>query len=227
MNEKFEDRLIELAFGDMNESDAMQLERELSQSKEASQALEELRAFKLDLSRLKEIPAPQLSTERLRDRILNEGLRPSRGVPWLVRLWAPTTAVAAFALAFFMMQNRTASVVEPSLVARLDASKPMLDVKPFEARGEPSSSVVNKEPVAVQIASNTRFKRPVRKSARRPRQDTVVAAVSDSTKEAVVMMAMMASEAGKAKEEATSAPTAAMDSAVSFGGGAGATVNAS
>lgn len=100
MNRKFEDRLVRLAFGDMDAEEAARLEAEAQTDSYGAHRLAEYRRLKGDLARLKEVPADQLSTERLRDAILARGLRPeperpsTGGLGWI---WMP---VAACVLAF-------------------------------------------------------------------------------------------------------------------------------
>lgn len=121
-----EDLIQALAFGELTDAERATVERDPSVTKEVN----EWNSMKLDLYRLREVPAPQLSTERLRDRILNEGLRPQRRFSWAA-LWAPATALAAFAFAYIISANRVP-----------DVNPIVVDSRPTQ----PVASAVFKEP---------------------------------------------------------------------------------
>lgn len=101
MNRRFEDKLAELAFGDLSPEEAAKLEREMGADPKAMAALSTYREMREGLKGLSEVPEDQLSRERLRDAILTQGLKPAP-VPapanrsWL---WMPATAcLLGFAL---------------------------------------------------------------------------------------------------------------------------------
>lgn len=97
MNGKFEERLARLAFGDITPEEARRLEQEAQGNPDAARVLMEYRAMRDGLRGLgADVPADQLSKERLRDAILGQGLRPA---PEPARtswnwIWMPTVACA-------------------------------------------------------------------------------------------------------------------------------------
>lgn len=103
MKRKLEEKLSRFAFGDLESAEAARLEAEIAGDAEALEALATYRAMRVDLQALgAEIPTHQLSTERLRGALLDQGLRTApkkAGYGWL---WAPTAVAAmAFGLVFF------------------------------------------------------------------------------------------------------------------------------
>lgn len=103
MNKKLEEKLAMLAFGDLSPEETMGLERELSRDPEAGLILRQYRDMRTGLKALHEIPEHQLSTERLRHAVLNQGLKP-KARPQLGWLWMPTVA-AAFAFGIMFMRD--------------------------------------------------------------------------------------------------------------------------
>lgn len=100
------DKLVEAAFGDRDRADLGTLSAE--EIRELAQ-LEELRAT---LPRLNKIPEPQISTERLRDAILAQGLKPQPTRSSNSWMWTPA---AAFAMAFAIFFLRPKASVEPQI----------------------------------------------------------------------------------------------------------------
>jgi len=134
MNGKFEDKLTRLAFGEMSAEEAARLETQAKTDPAAARRLAEYRLMRSDLQALKEVPEDQLSKERLRHAILNQGLRPeptsgggNRG--WL---WMPALA-CALTFAYAAM-TRTHTNVEPTIVAEKSpaASQPSLTLPSSE-----------------------------------------------------------------------------------------------
>jgi hypothetical protein len=115
MNRKFEDNLLRLAFEEISPEEAAELEREARQDPDALLALTQYRSLRAGLKDLAEIPAEQLSKERLRDAILARGLEhkkaPQRGIGWA---WMPLTAAA---LAVVFMNFRPHAPVDPRVMA--------------------------------------------------------------------------------------------------------------
>lgn len=113
MNRKIEDKLIELAFGDLDSHEGARLEAIAAADPEAREALEAYRAMRFGLRDLSEVPADQLSKERLRNAILGQGLKPaSARSPWREWLWMPAAAcLVAFGLMVFR-QNQTVGTPE-------------------------------------------------------------------------------------------------------------------
>lgn len=110
MNGKFEEKLAQLAFGDISSEEAARIEAQVHKNPEAARRLAEYRDMRGGLRAMADVPEHQLSNERLREAILARGLnsqpvedRPARrgfGAGWV---WMP---VAACALGFFLISTR-------------------------------------------------------------------------------------------------------------------------
>jgi hypothetical protein len=108
MNRKYEDQLIELAFGDMTPEEARRLEEQALADPEAARALQTYRDVRDGLRAMAVVPEHQLSNERLRDAILARGLDNKKKESSRTWWWMPVGAMAmAFALVF--MRNNTAT----------------------------------------------------------------------------------------------------------------------
>jgi hypothetical protein len=198
MNGKFEERLARLAFGDLTPEETQRLEREALGNPDAARVLMEYSAMRDGLRSLgADVPADQLSKERLRDAILGQGLRPVAPEPtrpvwnWL---WMPTVACAiAFGIVTVRNNMPAQGGQEPMIV--MDDAK----TDPFEANLTPPSTVadlmpapqpekvekvveVAKKPV-VTLAKNTppaeAPRRPRRKSRKAPAVDLGLLAKAD------------------------------------------------
>jgi hypothetical protein len=116
MNRKFEDKLVELAFEDLEPAEATRLEQEARHDPEAAEALYAYRELREGLRSLGEVPEDQLSKERLRDAILGRGLQPTP--PRRNWVWAPAAACAMLAAAFLLLvRPGEAPTSEPMFVA--------------------------------------------------------------------------------------------------------------
>jgi hypothetical protein len=104
MRQKDEDRLLKDVFGELSEKDAQELEHWLRTDAKASRTRQEFAAIRDGLKGLRDIPEPQISAERVRDAILNQGLRPSRR-PLMSRLWVPSASVMLAALGFVYLSG--------------------------------------------------------------------------------------------------------------------------
>jgi len=137
MNGKFEEKLAQLAFGDLSPEEAAQVEAQVARNPEASRALSEYRDMCGGLRSLAAVPEHQLSNERLRNAILTQGLRakpveqPSKrsNLGWV---WMP---VMACALGFGLITMRNRPVGDPHIViqgngmglaSNLNLTQPML-----------------------------------------------------------------------------------------------------
>jgi hypothetical protein len=103
MNGKFEEKLAQLAFGDLTPSEANRLELEADKDPEARRALMLYKDMREGLRSLADVPEDQFSKERLRDAILKQGLKPTPSRPLSNRswLWMPVAACAiGFGLVF-------------------------------------------------------------------------------------------------------------------------------
>lgn len=112
-----DDFLIELAFGDRNDPEAL---RQLESDPGSAKELKLYQEMRDGLKQLRDIPDMQMSGERLRDAILREGLRPvHEPAPTSFRwLWFAAPVAAAALFAFFAMRP-TSLEVKPS-IAQVD-----------------------------------------------------------------------------------------------------------
>lgn len=122
MERNYEDKLMDLAFGELNPEEAARLEARMEAEPNAARDLAFTRTMREDLLALsRDVPADQLSKERLRQAILGNGLHPMPmrrplGLGWL---WAPATAfVAAFVLVLLRSQSG-----EPAYVAKTERTE--------------------------------------------------------------------------------------------------------
>jgi len=115
--------MIDLAFGEFSETEAVELETRASADPIAAKQLQELRSLKSDLKALSDIPPHQLSNDRLRDAILGQGLKPKSVFDWSW-IWMPALSCTLVAGLLFGLRHRpsaelnfvgpqVASTVEP------------------------------------------------------------------------------------------------------------------
>lgn len=109
MKKRLEEKLAMFAFGDLSPEETTQLEKEVAGNREAMLVLEEYRGMRSGLKAMGDIPEHQLSTDRLRHAILNQGLKP-KSRPQIGWLWMPATA-AALAFGIVMVRNANRSVL--------------------------------------------------------------------------------------------------------------------
>lgn len=117
MNYRDED-LIKLAFGELDETEAETLRKELAADAAASSQIGEYNWIKEGLSDLRPVPPMQYSTERLRDAILGEGLNVRKRNPLaLILAWTPAGAfgVAAVITGVMLMRTGPESLVPANL----------------------------------------------------------------------------------------------------------------
>jgi len=147
MNKKTEDQLVRLAFGDLTPEEAARLQNETARQPEAAQTLDTYRRMKEELRSLAEVPADQLSKERLREAILARGLseRPApRQASWL---WMPAAAaVLAFAIVFARGHNGRTNA--PVAVLGGDSHSGMVATNLPNFKPKLPSSVKTNTPVA-------------------------------------------------------------------------------
>lgn len=157
MNGKFEEKLAQLAFGDLSPEEAALVEAQVARNPEASRALAEYRDMCGGLRSLAAVPEHQLSNERLRNAILTQGLRTKPvepaskgfGAGWL---WMP---VAACVLGFGLITLRNKPAGDPQIVMQTNAGA-------MATNFTPSSSVsadFNRQ--NSHIATNPPEKKPV------------------------------------------------------------------
>jgi hypothetical protein len=107
MRKRFEEDLSKLAFGDLDAEEARRLEMRTLSDPEASQTFQTYCRMKEELRSLaQDVPADQLSKERLREAILNRGMKdqpPRTAKPtWI---WMPAMA-AVLAFGFMFVKGR-------------------------------------------------------------------------------------------------------------------------
>ncbi len=122
MNRKREEELIRLAFGDLSGADADQAVNNASNDPAAAETLRAYRQLRTELKSLGTVPAPQMSKEMLRDRLLVAGLKPGRtGWGWA---WGFAPLAAGILGFVFMARGNTEAPRIPSSgVAMVTATK--------------------------------------------------------------------------------------------------------
>jgi hypothetical protein len=149
MKRKLEDLAAKLAFDELEAAEVEKLRRLATDDAETERAVREYAAMREDLKRLGErTPEPTLSTERLRDAILKDGLeqrekRPGRpGFSWV---WAPVaTAVLAYAFASYVHRQAPPSVAgQPSIVGE-QVQEPKTDLNPPPIAQSPTPQIADK-----------------------------------------------------------------------------------
>lgn len=122
-----EDKLIELAFGDLSPTEAEALRAGAEADPRKAQALQLYSEMRKGLTALRDVPEMQLSCDRLRDAILAGGLKESRRSSWG---WFAVPAVVV-AGAFFLtlsLQQRNSGTLPLTGVATLsDAEVSLFD----------------------------------------------------------------------------------------------------
>jgi hypothetical protein len=179
MNGKFEEKLAELAFGDLSPEDAKRIEAQAMADPEAARALIEFRTMRSGLKDLHDVPEDQMSKERLRDAILAQGLKPQpeRSPSPFGWLWMPATA-AVLAAAFMLMRGGPS--VEPTIVvdnSSVPDQRVALNTKPSvsDPVETPKVAVVRKPVVKTEPTTTVvRRERPRRKrKAMEPKMEFV------------------------------------------------------
>ena len=118
MKRKFEEKVAQLAFGDLSAEEAAKLEQEVGGNPEALRALSQYKDMREGLRSLAEIPEDQFSKERLRDAILTQGLKPVPTRPasphsWL---WMPGVACTLGFVLMFGVNRLHHRSVPPNIV---------------------------------------------------------------------------------------------------------------
>ena len=161
MNGKFEEKLTQLAFGELSPKEAARVEAQASKDPEALRMLNSYRGMKSGLSDLTEIPEDQFSKDRLRDAILTQGLKPkavdrSGGWNWL---WMPTAAcvLAAGLMMFGPFGSRSnepvVAINDGAVASTLLAQSPLIKSFDFSPKEVKPTPVIKKNPV--RVAMNT------------------------------------------------------------------------
>ena len=93
MKRRDEDRLIDLAFGELSSTEAERVQQELAADPGQQGKLRSYAEMREGLASLRDVPEMQMSCDRLRDAILAGGLKEPRSPIWT---WAAVpVAVAA------------------------------------------------------------------------------------------------------------------------------------
>ncbi len=121
MKKRLEDQLLELAFDPRQDSIPAEIEADPA----AHMRLNEYRTMKSALGQLRDIPEHQLSTERLREALLHQGLKRRFQFPWQLTAYG-SVACAVVVCAFF-----TSKVFRPVQQTPSSASpRNVVDVTP-------------------------------------------------------------------------------------------------
>lgn len=173
MRKRIEEELAKLAFGDLEADDAKRLELRKLGDPEAARAFETYARMKEELRALSsEVPADQLSKERLREAILTRGLRErplaASRLSWT---WVPVAAALAFGLLFLKgwmpdAPSSGAMVVDNSTSIATPPIPGVGVVRPDPIEGAPSGNSrakVFSESAPTHVASETTPKSRARK----------------------------------------------------------------
>ena len=197
MNRKLDEKLAQLAFGELTETQAAELQAQAARDPQLAKELDAYRFMREGLRDMRDVPADQLSRERLREAILNRGAAPSRAArPW-GWVWMPVTALM-LAFAFTMVRqsgpeagkapvvvskspaergNEALGLNAPNIENLGGATSPSVEVvEPEETPSEDTKPAV--ESNRSQTASTVADSRPVprtRGSERRGTRPSVVA----------------------------------------------------
>lgn len=165
MNKRQEEKLIQMAFGEATDADMKDLRRELSDAEIESFVTE----FADIRDTLKSLPVPehQLSTERLRNAILNQGLEPRPTThSWLKVLWAPTAMVVAV-LAITQVWRTAPSQGEPVVMSSPGLENP-LSSNPSVLNFDPSPTSSGLSDRTLEDEKPNEIKTPLRSETRKP-----------------------------------------------------------
>lgn len=128
MRRNDEDRLIELAYGELSPQEAEQLRASAENDPRLAATLRSYCEMREGLSALKEVPEMQLSCDRLRDAILAGGLKEPRfqGWSWLA---APALVAAAFGITLLVRRPATVLPLGTS-IAQVDTKSAPVELSP-------------------------------------------------------------------------------------------------
>lgn len=112
MNQRDYDLIVRAAFGESERGEEAFVEEMLRRDPEAKALFEEFSSLQGGLRDLDDVPACQLSTERLRQAILDQGVKPLRRAPFRA-FWGVGLATAAcLALTLVIFRQQTESKAE-------------------------------------------------------------------------------------------------------------------
>lgn len=130
MNRKREEELMQLAFGDLRREENGPLQAEISTDPEAAKTFSSYRDMCDGLKALRDVPEMQLSTERLRDAILNGGLQPKPVSRWNFNWLATPIAVGACAFVIVLAVRKPHTIPMPSGGSSVAMDFPGKTIKP-------------------------------------------------------------------------------------------------
>ncbi|HMS55982.1 MAG TPA: hypothetical protein PKA27_11335 [Fimbriimonadaceae bacterium] len=184
---RLDDELIaQYAFGELSSAEAAEVEALLIDDAEAMKVSRAYQGMSLNLRSLQSVPEPQLSADRLRARILEEGLKPKRpmwNLPWT--LGPALVGAAAFAFAFL----RSGSGPEqPVVVAKNEIPSMKVALKEPSFEDRPVSTVLaeaqrDQKSVPQVVAKVSRRTKRVKPIVRNEPEVIVVAAKTSAKKD--------------------------------------------
>lgn len=192
MNRKREEELMQLAFGDLRREESGRLQAELNGDPEAVKAFDVYCEMREGLKALRDVPEMQLSTERLREAILRDGLQPKRTPAWNWSWLATPIAVGACAFVVVSAMRKPAEILPGTSTANglvvgdftksgLDAPPSIMNIGPIQLDSRPdqkSGGAVS--PPAVTAVATDSNEAPVRRRNRSRAVSTV--AMLETTK---------------------------------------------
>ena len=141
MKKHLEDQLIELAFGDRTETGVA----EMTTTPEAAERLKQYRTMRSALGQLRELPEHQLSTDRLREALLHQGLKRRRSFPWQA-LGYISAASSLFLCAFFLSRDlRRAGIQTQVAVSPVKPNRSVIQLPEVKTAPRSSESVASTE----------------------------------------------------------------------------------
>jgi anti-sigma factor RsiW len=172
-NKQLEEKIIALAYGELDSSEVEQVRSAIADSEDAARLFEEFRSCRDAMSLLPAAPSASLGTERLRQRILSRTLR-RPALRWGWACGAAAVAASMFAAFYFVNRSQTSSdlpmhVSNPGIVA--DNSRRTAAAPAIQKNVEPMAPI-EKPTVTKRVSRSHRVLRS--------RSADVVTAASDS-----------------------------------------------
>jgi len=193
-----DDLLFGYAFGELSDAEIAKIESELMLDDAFQSEANLLKDLKSDLKSFEEIPEMQFSTERLRDAILGQGLKPKKVAPqWLSWVSAPMALASVVLLAFVFTggvnrmlgrQQNPVYVSAGSSQSATSLSGPMVAVNEStfslqsKATGSQVSSSANQTPKSEDEKMQGGRKGNRRMNPRNERAKGLVAAIDTSSR---------------------------------------------
>jgi hypothetical protein len=193
-----DDLLFGYAFGELSDAEIAKIESELMLDDAFQSEANLLKDLKSDLKSFEEIPEMQFSTERLRDAILGQGLKPKKVAPqWLSWVSAPMALASVVLLAFVFTggvnrmlgrQQNPVYVSAGSSQSATSLSGPMVAVNESafslqsKATGSQVSSSANQTPKSEDEKMQSGRKGNRRMNPRNERAKGLVAALDTSSR---------------------------------------------